>query len=467
MTTALELTERAGAASANMNGAAGNTVQTCPRVTLEIGVFFDGTGNNTANSIEGGDSGSYGNARSNVSLFHSQYKIGDLWTELADCGSPKTKFSKIYMPGIGTASGGSDYNPFTLTGAATGMGPEGVEARVYKACLDVGKEIDRLSPMEEPEEIVLDVFGFSRGAAAARYFVNCFRQGYVEYDAYYVNRKRARLPEGRNVRIRYIGIFDTVAAVGDGKDDDNGAVNVHVSSTQCERIYHLTAQNEYRENFRLNDNQPGGGEVRRLPGAHSDVGGGYRDPGDRTTVAPTRTRVFASQEQAETARASAMQAAGSARSSREAFWVSEGWIRPNEPQGGFVNTPGPVSVQRTHGLWGSSLRIYTFEEGERLDRPWVQPGLSRIPLRIMYEDAQKAGVPFLPFPADEPEYTVPPELEALAPGMAQGGPTPPPAQTREILRNFGHVSSNYGKIGMSPDKNFERVVYPNQPGKAK
>ncbi|WOI33821.1 DUF2235 domain-containing protein [Tritonibacter scottomollicae] len=467
MTTTSDLTKGAEAASADMSGTAGNTVQTCPRVTLEIGVFFDGTGNNTANSIEGGDSGSYGNARSNVSLLHEIYKIGDRWTELADCGSPKTKFSHIYKEGIGTTSGGWDYNPFTLTGAATGMGPEGVEARVYQACLDVGKEIDRLSPLEEPEEIVLDVFGFSRGAAAARYFVNCFRQGYVEYDAYYANRKRARLPEDRNVRIRYIGIFDTVAAVGDGKDDDNGAVNVHVSSAQCERIYHLTAQNEYRENFRLNDNQPGGGEVRRLPGAHSDVGGGYRDPGDRTVVAPTRTRVFGSREQAETARSTAIQTAELARSSREAFWVSEGWIRPNEPRGGFVNTPGPVTMQRAHGVLGSSLRTYTFEEGERLDRPWVQPGLSRIPLRIMYEDAKKAGVPLLAFPATAAEYTVPPELEALAPGMAQGGPTPPPAQTREILRNFGHVSSNYGKIGMSPDKNFERVVYPNEPGKAK
>lgn len=467
MTTALDLTERARAASANMSGSAGNTVQTCPRVTLEIGVFFDGTGNNTANSIEGGGSGSYGNARSNVSLLHEIYKFGDRWTELADCGSPKTKFSRIYKEGIGTTSGGWDKNPFTLTGAATGMGPEGVEARVYQACLDVGKEIDRLSPLEEPEEIVLDVFGFSRGAAAARYFVNCFRQGYVEYDAYYANRKRAKLPEGRNVRIRYVGIFDTVAAVGNGKDDDNGAVNVHVSSEQCDRIYHLTALNEYRENFRLNHNQPGGGDARGLPGAHSDVGGGYRDPGDSTVVSPIRARVFGSREQAEAARAAAIKTAELARGSREAFWVSEGWIRPNEPQGGFVNTPGPVTTQRMYGVFGSSSRTYTFEEGERLDRPWVQPGLSRIPLRIMYEDAKKAGVPFRVFRDDEAEYSVPPELEELAPGMAQGGPTPPPAQTREILRNFGHVSSNYDKIGMSPDKQFVRVVYPNEPGKAK
>ena len=46
---------------------AGAVVQTCPKVVLEIGVFFDGTGNNEQNAQTGGE-GSYANARSNVSL---------------------------------------------------------------------------------------------------------------------------------------------------------------------------------------------------------------------------------------------------------------------------------------------------------------------------------------------------------------------------------------------------------------
>ena len=32
------------------------------------------------------------------------------------------------------------------------------------------------------DKVVLDVFGFSRGAAAARYFVNCIRARRVAYD---------------------------------------------------------------------------------------------------------------------------------------------------------------------------------------------------------------------------------------------------------------------------------------------
>ncbi|SDX65180.1 hypothetical protein [Litoreibacter albidus] len=39
------------AADAGLSGATGNTTQTCPDVTLEVGVFFDGTGNNRFNVL--------------------------------------------------------------------------------------------------------------------------------------------------------------------------------------------------------------------------------------------------------------------------------------------------------------------------------------------------------------------------------------------------------------------------------
>ena len=459
-------TQRAQSSGAGMQGAAGNVVQTCPKVTLEIGVFFDGTGNNTSNANQGGGGGSYGNARSNVSLLHELYKNGDMFTEMAPCGSPAVKYASIYMQGIGTVSGGWDKNPFTVTGAGLGMGPQGVESRVYEACLKVGTEITRLSPRVEPLEIILDVFGFSRGAAAARYFVNCFRQGFVEYYAYYADKRRAYLPKGRKVRIRYVGIFDTVAAVGRGTNDDNGDVNVHVSAAQANRIWHLTAKNEYRENFRLNENLPGGGSTRSLPGAHSDVGGGYRSKGDNTVVGKSRSQVFRTRAEADAARARAAAAATTARGSRTNFWVREGWIRANEPTGGLVNTPTPVRTQVVYGMMGSSQVLYTFETGERLNRPWVLPGLSRIPLRMMYEDAKKTDVPFTSFPSGT-EFTPPAALQALAPGMAMGGPTPAADKVREMLRNYGHVSSNYDSIGMSPDVNFIRVTYPNKPAEAK
>lgn len=61
-----------------------------------------------------------------------------------------------------------------------------------------------------PGSVVVDVFGFSRGAAAARHFIN----------------KLLALNLGRPLRVGFVGLFDTVAAIGsaaDGLDtsDDN------------------------------------------------------------------------------------------------------------------------------------------------------------------------------------------------------------------------------------------------------
>lgn len=464
-----KVTERSESASTGMEGSAGATAQSCPDVTLEIGVFFDGTGNNTENvAADGGRTGgaSYSSANSNVSLLFPLYKSGPRYNERADCGGIKTKFFSIYKQGIGTTSGESDYWPGNLVGAGTGTGRTGVEARVFEACVDVGNAINTLSPGVEPKEIILDVFGFSRGAAAARYFVNCFKQGFVEYYAYYVNKKRAYLPEGREVTIRYVGIFDTVAAIGRGDNDDHGDVNVHLSTSQADRIYHLTAEHEYRKNFRLNHNIPGGGDTRELPGAHSDVGGGYSGKGDETVVQRTQNHIYGTQAQAASAWNASNAQASAERASQTSFWASEGWILPNEPSDGLMNTPTPITTRYIGGAMGGGSMIWSYNTGARLVRPWVEVGLSRIPLRIMYDQGLASEVPFTSFPTGN-DYTVPAGLEALAPGMSTGGATPGGASKRAMLRNYGHVSANHGSIGMAPDTNFVRIIYPNDSGKAK
>lgn len=466
------VTQAAQRAGSGLQGQAGNVSRSCPAVTLNIGVFFDGTGNNAANAGTAGRSASYTNAKSNVALLIPLYKDGQRYDVENSCGGIGVKYASIYVEGIGTTAGWSDWWPSNIAGAATGTGATGVEARVFGACLKVGEVITRLSPGVEPKEVILDVFGFSRGAAAARYFVNCFRQGYIEYLAYYVDRRRASLPPGRKVRIRFVGIFDTVAAIGDGEDDDNGAVNVHLAAAQADRIYHLTAMHEYRTNFRLNHNLPGGGEARQMLGAHSDVGGGYRGTGDRTRVGPARSRNFASAAEAEAARRADVAAAAAARSDAASFWVQDGWIRPNEPTGGLINTPSPVRPVTIPNRAGGSRTYYSYSTGAVLDRPWVQPGLSRIPLRVMYDQARAAGVPFLAFPSGA-DYALPAGLAQLAGSAATGGPLPEGANRREILRNYGHVSSNHDSIGMAPQlgtgrqRMWHRTIYPNQPGQAK
>lgn len=175
------------------------------KVKLRIGVFFDGTGNNKFNSdsvyynkrynsklplkeneikkIEGFKSfviesgSSYWNSYSNIALLH------DLYEEKTDRkNSPDVKFQslqlKFYIQGIGTLKNEKDDSITGYIGNGLGEGPRGVIARVEQACQDIADTIDealKKNQDSKPLEIIsiqFDVFGFSRGAAAARHFCN-------------------------------------------------------------------------------------------------------------------------------------------------------------------------------------------------------------------------------------------------------------------------------------------------------
>ena len=132
------------------------------------------------------------------------------------------------------------------------------------------------------------MFGFSRGAAEARSFVNR------------LSRLSGSSPEqlkfgGIDVEVKFMGIFDTVASVGmvDIKSfRGNGIlprwfgslVDGHWSWASPEnlvvpdniRCVHYIAGNEARACFPLTMTEHQGNHTLKLyPGAHSDVGGGY------------------------------------------------------------------------------------------------------------------------------------------------------------------------------------------------
>ena len=127
-------------------------------------------------------------------------------------------------------------------------------------------------------EIFIDVFGFSRGAAQARVFCNWLDECF-----------EGDMLAGVKTHIRFLGIFDTVAAVGlgpaasrwaDGHSDWGNPKNLRISPRvrHCE---HYVAMHEQRQSFPLEDVQMPGDAMPpncrqfRFPGMHSDVGGGY------------------------------------------------------------------------------------------------------------------------------------------------------------------------------------------------
>ncbi|WP_032621624.1 phospholipase effector Tle1 domain-containing protein, partial [Pseudomonas avellanae] len=98
--------------------------------------------------------------------------------------------------------------------------------------------------------------------------------------------RKVRLSENftwRNgsIRLKVIGLFDTVAAIGSLKDlgnthdANNRRVNLYLPPGCAEQVLHLVARDESRRNFALNSVTPAWPREITLPGAHSDIGGGY------------------------------------------------------------------------------------------------------------------------------------------------------------------------------------------------
>ena len=164
--------------------------------TLRIGVFFDGTGNSRDDK----------EAQSNVA------KLYDLYRELDDepCirRSCRLTSRKLYAVGVGKGKKTGSYigdghkeegTVELATGAGGGRRIYEMIDRVAKL-LDAHPHGDRKTEFKKRE---IDLFGFSRGAAEARDFVNTFIKELVNV-----------FPKYKDVRFNFIGLFDTVASFG-------------------------------------------------------------------------------------------------------------------------------------------------------------------------------------------------------------------------------------------------------------
>ncbi|EJF4986134.1 type VI secretion system tube protein Hcp, partial [Salmonella enterica] len=277
-------------------------------ITLTIGVFFDGTGNNLLNTnlrmqkcnpesygldaraltefsqrcmkkegFDGIEVGSYLNYYTNIrwlyDLYHNNLEITN---NLSDYQL------KIYVEGVGTENNKAD----SLLGMGLGNNDTGVIAKTDKAVEFVNVVLRRFIHNFPKDKLLIkcvqfDVFGFSRGAAAARHFTNRV----FERDPALVNGIRqvfansaySGKPSGE---VRFLGIFDTVTAVGgvmddfDPHDSNNLQVKLALPPGVAKHVFHLTAKHECRYNFCLNSVKEQWPEMS-LPGAHADIGGGY------------------------------------------------------------------------------------------------------------------------------------------------------------------------------------------------
>ncbi len=416
-----------------------------PLSVLRIGVFFDGTANNTYNAQQGlaqieqwlnetcsdpaqrdkelqeckrsnlPAKDSAANDITNIGKAYALYK----WGKHDECSA---FLARVYVSGIGTRDpvAGEPRSDDTLTQGldVDWLGEDtAIIGKVRTAC-ETGITTGISDSLQEfiadlgiVGRIEFDVFGFSRGAAAARHFINEIDQRndhpLVEAMA---NFKDVQLKDGfdwasrEDVRIRFVGLFDTVVS------SFNPAVNVHIKPDSVERVVHLTALDEVRANFpltRVTDDAAGTTipahftEIA-LPGAHSDVGGGYysrwslRNPNSDVVLTETVTAShFASVERGSIPDSHSHAYQRAMAYAREA--IDQGWaakLNPNLTKGATppVNTISLMPYSFWRSTAPDALRsVYVDVIINRV----VEGEYSRLPLHMMVEAGLAAGVPFM------------------------------------------------------------------------
>jgi len=145
--------------------------------------------------------------------------------------------------------------------------------------MDVAKIINAaasdLAKHYQPQDEVF-IFGFSRGAAIARRFAAAVNQNVQKYK-----------PNTPPIRIRFMGVFDTVASIGFPNLDDDEKPISDVKFENCtvadtvDSALHIVSLDEKRTAFMPTLMAYDKQRVTEtwFAGAHSDIGGGYRYDG--------------------------------------------------------------------------------------------------------------------------------------------------------------------------------------------
>lgn len=238
---------------------------------MRFTVYFDGTGNNKdLNTPEG--------TQTNVArLYDLDTAKG---TNLArnsghepqqyDAKERSGQSEKVYFDGVGSQSSTSGRS---LLEGATGRGAQERIDQAYDSIVAFHNKYP-------DQQIDVNIVGFSRGASQSRALANEFiERGVPKLDDQGKATGEYLIPPGQ-AHVNKLGIFDTVATDGLSNTDTHLGKNLEISKN-IDSTTHLVAMNEYRDTFPLtsalrNDDNSRIEELK-FAGAHSQVGGGYKD----------------------------------------------------------------------------------------------------------------------------------------------------------------------------------------------
>ncbi|MDF0752738.1 type VI secretion system PAAR protein [Marinobacter sp. 71-i] len=402
--------------------------------TLRLGVFFDGTGNHRGN-----DQILTNRDVTNVAKLHELYRDDGFGSN----------YRRIYVDGPGTIDGKHTPDGFEapedLMGLGLGVGPEGGHNRIETALRDVRLNLEN----GDYDEVVFDVFGFSRGAALARHFVNLVNEqpetvllpqfkGASLFAPMVGFKPVPAFPSGLKVRVNFVGLFDTVGSFYIPGRDANLDFNLNLSPGSAKRVLQLTAYHEIRKNFPLssimdaNGNGPSHFTEIAVPGAHSDVGGGYENP----------DKGFENIEKIVLGIHSGLADGG--HTQRTAIPQLEAqYARPGRTVVAVPQPNGDIHVQ---------------------ERRRTRKELAIHNLHRMYDFAEQSDVPLRQMNTNDKGYQIPQNLQgALTNWQANGGSL---AVARDYLGGYIHTSHSIYKLGLGPEPSGKRTVFYNRPTQA-
>jgi type VI secretion system secreted protein VgrG len=403
---------------------------------------------------------SYGNDSSNVAKLYDLYRDD---SDIQIAAEETIGFIRVYLEGIGTISGEED----SSFAKATGRGAQGVLARVEQSQTKILNSIERFeltNPDRKVERVHFDIFGFSRGAAAARHFANEVLKGEQSRLATLLPADSALLVEdfawrtNTDVAINFIGLFDTVAAITSfsARDEDaaNTGVDLHLPPDIAKKVVHLVAHHERRHNFPLNS--AGAADIV-LPGVHSDLGGGY--------LPNAMERVLVSKPCSST---HIDLAVPSIKTNAYLSAQAElGRLQHHLALYGPQLEVKTWSVERrttAKGDRGEWKNVYAAIRSERM----VRNELALIYLRIMRELAARHDVPFRAIKDKDPKFSLPAELQPIAQKLmayALGETHRAGLSLDEdelLLRRYIHQSAHWN-AGIGSKENLLDIVFINRP----
>ncbi|ELY2743047.1 DUF2235 domain-containing protein [Cronobacter turicensis] len=441
-------------------------------ITITIGMFFDGTGNNVFNtdtrllkkcthldvglkkedadlcyqklSMSALNSSSYMGYYSNIHWLNTLYVRDDKII------GGKTLYQRaVYVQGIGTQKGEED----SWTAKGTGMFSEGVVGKTDEGVSQIAAQIRTLLMKESGtmygiEKIQFDIFGFSRGAAAARHFANRVRKNDETIQKAIAEGLQGRNQHGKPAgEIRFIGLFDTVCAVGlEPHNGYNPGIDLYLPQDIAQKVFQISAMHECRYNFSLNSIKELWPELS-LPGVHSDIGGGY-NPYEQEYYFITKPRYETVKNDTPPEKTNVYRQA-----TDEIPTLGKcPNLRPLMADG-EVTTETWYDYLVNHNKKNEGLTEKRVGAAVTLKRI-VPNDWSKVSLRVMIDAAKEAGGEFNAYDPLLPDMVLPTELEAFClKAIDQGknvrsGDIPIPFTSAELqsIGKYIHCSANWNPV---------------------